>query len=640
VKKLAERTAAAEKRDAKGARKAARKAARQAVRETPPVEVPHPPADAARVAQVVDGAAPAGPAATARRGARATDGSARARKVVGRAGSVGASAAGSVLREVAGLVRQATEPAAARIVGRVGQRSATGSTAEPAPPSGVLAAIPGAAADVHAVDVASDVAEPAAIEPDGVDAAPEAKPEPEPAVGAPEAIEMGPEPEPEPVGPAPESIDMGPEPEPAVGAIEIGPEPEPEPVGPAPGALEIGLERDPAVGAPEPEPEPVEPEAETIEIGPEPQPQAIDIGAERPEPFVEPVVATAPRVTASPAPPSQPPAVTPLRDTIFLRDVPPGAVVGASIDVGSNSVHLLVGIVDGHRVDPVVDESVFLGLGDKVSTDGFLGGELLRALVADLARYVAIAKGLGAATVTIVGTEPLRRADDAATAVHEVTRRIGVPLHVLGHDEEGLLTLLGVTGGLPIDGELLVVDIGGGSSELVSVTASGAIHATGLQVGSARLTRSLARSDPPSLADLEAMRVEVARIVATAPAGLPTDIVAVGGTSSNLLRLLPATTIDRALTRRRIAVALAMLTVERSREAAVRHGLRPERARVLPAGAIIVDALLEHYGADRLRVSEEGIREGAILAAAAAGASWRDRLRTLAAGWEDPAPVG
>ena len=67
------------------------------------------------------------------------------------------------------------------------------------------------------------------------------------------------------------------------------------------------------------------------------------------------------------------------------------------------------------------------------------------------------------------------------------------------------------------------------------------------------------------------------------------------------------------LTRRRITVALAMLTVERSAEAASRHLIRPERARILPAGALIVDALLERFAAERLHVSEEGIRSGLLL---------------------------
>ena len=131
----------------------------------------------------------------------------------------------------------------------------------------------------------------------------------------------------------------------------------------------------------------------------------------------------------------------------------------------------------------------------------------------------------------------------------------------------------------------------------------------------------------------ELLRCEV---VAQLPNLQPGELVGVGGTASNLLKLLPATAIDRMLTRRRITVALAMLTVERSAEAAARHLIRPERARILPAGALIVDAILERYGMDRLRVSDEGIREGMVLAAATAGPEWRDRLSTLVIGWPEP----
>jgi len=297
-----------------------------------------------------------------------------------------------------------------------------------------------------------------------------------------------------------------------------------------------------------------------------------------------------------------------------------------------------VGAVDGHRVTPLLDESVFLGLGDRVGGAGYFGEEVRAALVADLARYVAAARELGAASITSVGTEPMRRAADAATVVHEVEVQTGAAVHVLDHVEEGLLTLVGATGGSPVFGELLLVDIGGGSTEFVVVGTGRAPRTVGLPLGAARLTRELVRSDPPSLREIEALRQAVDAVVGGAPEASPSEIVAVGGTASNLLRLLPATAVDRSLTRRRIAVALAMLTVERSSEAAMRHLIRPERARILPAGAIIVDAILERYRADRLRVSESGIREGAILARVQGGAAWRDRLPDLARGWVDGVP--
>ncbi len=405
-----------------------------------------------------------------------------------------------------------------------------------------------------------------------------------------------------------------------------------------------------SVAAPQPEPQPepdvanesgpVSPAAqETVEPEPEPEPEphAAEPDAVRPEAAPERIV----ELPAGELPAGELPAALLGHAVSAPRpSVPPGALVAASIDVGSTSVHLLVGIVDGHGVVPLLDESVFLGLGDRVSAEGYLGADLRAALVADLVRYAAAARELGAASITVVGTEPMRRAGDAPAVIRDVEVRAGVPLHVLDQAEEGLVTLIGATGGSPVSGELLLVDIGGGSTEFVVVGAGGQPRTVGLSLGAARLTRELVHSDPPSLAEVEALRDEVARIVVDAPDASPTEIVAVGGTASNLLRLLPATAVDRSLTRRRVAVALAMLTVERSSEAASRHLIRPERARILPAGALIVDAVLEKYGADRLRVSEAGVREGAILAAVHGGVAWRDRLALLARGWPGPSSRG
>ncbi|MHB8890808.1 MAG: Ppx/GppA phosphatase family protein, partial [Candidatus Limnocylindrales bacterium] len=302
----------------------------------------------------------------------------------GRAGG-GASAADAVLQEVAGLVRQAAEPAASRIMQRMTHRS-------------------GGEAEV-------------------VREAPE------------------PETEPEPIEP------------------ETAPETEPEPV-----------------VEPEAETEP-EPERESV-VEPEAEPAPASGAVVEPE--AEPAPASGAVVDPEPAPP--------------VVVVPSGAIVGASIDIGSTSVHLLVAAVGDHRVDALLDESVFLGLGDRVATDGYLGASAREELVTALAAYVETARHLGAANVTLIGTEPLRRAEDGPAVVQAVEARTGVPLHVLGHDEEGMLTLLGVTMGRELRSELLVLDIGGGSTELVLVGESGPVRVAGLRVGAARLTRELVRS--------------------------------------------------------------------------------------------------------------------------------------------------
>jgi exopolyphosphatase/pppGpp-phosphohydrolase len=133
--------------------------------------------------------------------------------------------------------------------------------------------------------------------------------------------------------------------------------------------------------------------------------------------------------------------------------------------------------------------------------------------------------------------------------------------------------------------------------------------------------------------EIDAMRQVAVDVLGDAPDASPEEIVAVGGTASNLLKVIPAAALDRTLTRDRITAALATLATEPAAAAAERHLIKPIRARILPAGAVIMDAILERYSVDRLHVSEAGIREGTILAVAHAGPAWRDRLADLAHGW-------
>ena len=307
--------------------------------------------------------------------------------------------------------------------------------------------------------------------------------------------------------------------------------------------------------------------------------------------------------------------------------------IGASVDLGSTSVHLLVAAIEGHRLRPLVDESAFLGLGAAVDVDARLGPEARQALVETLATYVASARGLGATAITLIGTEPIRRAADGARIVADVEAGSGVPLHVLTHEEEAYLTLIGVTRGRPVTHEMLVVDIGGGSSEFCAVGPHSIARAAGLRLGSNRLTSRFATADPPTEAEVNAMWVAADEILRDAVSATPTELIVVGGTASNILKVTNAGIADSVITRPRIEEALANLRSRSAVAISARYGVKPVRARILPAGAVIVDALMRRYGVERVRVSEEGMREGAILVADHAGREWRDRLADLAHGW-------
>ena len=286
----------------------------------------------------------------------------------------------------------------------------------------------------------------------------------------------------------------------------------------------------------------------------------------------------------------------------------------------------------GHELTPLVDESVFLGLGSAVAGRGYLGRDARAALTADLERYAATATSLGARATTFIGTEPIRRAADASVIVHEVTAATSVPLHVLSHEEEAYLTIIGVTAGQPVTHETLVVDIGGGSTEFCVVDSTRRPRATGLRLGSARLTDRHVTHDPPSTDEIAAMHAAALDAVAGAPSASPAEIVAVGGTASNLLKVVPGTAAG-VLTLHRIAEALDVLASLSATEAIERYGLNSVRARILPAGAAILAAILDHYDVPEVRVSDAGLREGTILAVTHAGPAWRDILPDLAHGW-------
>ena len=313
----------------------------------------------------------------------------------------------------------------------------------------------------------------------------------------------------------------------------------------------------------------------------------------------------------------------------------PGAQVIAAVDVGANSVHLLVAVVTGRRLEPLIDESVFLGLGDRVDATGTLGPAKRAELVAVLVRYVQTARRLGADEIALVGTEPMRRAGDAARAVHDVAVATGSALCVLDAREEAELTLVGVTGGRPIRRELAIVDVGGGSSQIVRIGPGHPPMSIGLHLGGARLTGAFVIGDPPGEAELESIRAETLRVVGAAPVIEAAELIAVGGTASNLVKVLPSAALDRRLDRARLEAALEILRSEPSASAAERHAINPTRARLLPAGALILEAILAHLGRDELTVSEAGVREGTVLAQARAGRAWRDRLAALARGWDD-----
>jgi exopolyphosphatase/guanosine-5'-triphosphate,3'-diphosphate pyrophosphatase len=305
--------------------------------------------------------------------------------------------------------------------------------------------------------------------------------------------------------------------------------------------------------------------------------------------------------------------------------------IAAAVDIGSYSVHLLVAEVDGRAMRVVHDESAFLGLGRRLVETGRLGAAR-STLRETIEGYVAHAGVLGAGRISLVGTDPLRRAADSQGAVDDIRIATGLEVAVLEHEEEAMLALIGVLGGRPLRRDLVMVDVGGGSTEVLTGGPKRAIAAAGLPLGAARLTGIHVVNDPPSPIELLALRAEVRAAMALAPAFDAAELVAVGGTARSLLRVGPPSP-NRTLSARRLKRALELIATTDAASISERFNVRLSRARVLAAGATILAAALDRYELRRLRVATGGLREGVILAAHRAGPEWRERLPELARGW-------
>jgi exopolyphosphatase/pppGpp-phosphohydrolase len=311
--------------------------------------------------------------------------------------------------------------------------------------------------------------------------------------------------------------------------------------------------------------------------------------------------------------------------------------VAAAIDIGSNSVHLLVAVVEDGRVRVLRDESELLGLGAVVDREGMIPEGASAAAIGALARYVARAEEDGAGPIMLLATEPLRRAADRTRFCDAVHEAVGRPLQVLSHEEEALLTFLGVVGADEPDEPTLVVDIGGGSTEVV-VRAPGEDPLVGaVPVGSARLTALFVQADPPTADELAAVRGEARRLVAGLPGGHPTSGIVVGGSGRNLVRLAsafesgPRSGPQDAIDADRIERAFAVVAGHPAIELLERTGLRERRIHQMAAGAALIEAVMLRYRLESMTVSDASLREGAILAWERAGDGWREHLATFGA---------
>lgn len=284
----------------------------------------------------------------------------------------------------------------------------------------------------------------------------------------------------------------------------------------------------------------------------------------------------------------------------------------ACVDIGSNTTRLLVADkVDG-RLAEIHQERVFTRLGHGARSQRRIPAEKIDEVAAVVAAQVQTARSYGAREVCGVATAAVRSAANGDHLVAAIAGRCGLTVRILSGEEEARLAFVGAAATFeePPGGPLAVIDVGGGSSELVVGYAPGEVTWwVSLPVGSAAVTEHHLHGDPPRPEELEAARVQVRRAFAAVDPPAAERAIAVGGSATSLGRVTGAA-LDEVSLRR----ALSALCAGPAAEAARRFAIDPQRARLLPAGLLILREAAVRLGTP-LAVGRGGIREGVLLQA-------------------------
>jgi len=304
----------------------------------------------------------------------------------------------------------------------------------------------------------------------------------------------------------------------------------------------------------------------------------------------------------------------------------------AVVDLGTNSTRLLVAEVRGGAVHELERASNVTRLGQDVDRTGRLAEEAMERVYSVVAEYRERIDLQGAETVVAVATSAVRDAENGEEFRAELRERFGLDARTISGDEVARLTFLGATAGRPaVETEVLVIDIGGGSTEFVVGHPGQApgFHVS-TRMGSVRQTERHIRDDPPPSDQVASLSDEATAII---QADVPDEVrarvsagIAVAGTATSLAAI--DQTLDPYDPERvhgyrltlaageRLLAELAVLPLERRRQVT---GLHPDRAPTIVAGAAILLEAMRSFGLEEVEVSEADILHGAAIDAAAGG---------------------
>jgi exopolyphosphatase/guanosine-5'-triphosphate,3'-diphosphate pyrophosphatase len=281
-----------------------------------------------------------------------------------------------------------------------------------------------------------------------------------------------------------------------------------------------------------------------------------------------------------------------------------------AIDIGSNTTRLLVAEPDDGQLRKVMEQRAYTRIGKGASKNGKITAEKIAEVADVVSTQVRLAREMGAETIKTVATAAIRDAKNRDKIVKEIEEIAGVEVDVLDEEDEGRFAFVGATKSLghPVDGTIAVVDVGGGSSEVIYGTVpDGVTDVKSFKIGSGVLTEDHLESDPPSASEIRELRDHISDFFEDVELDPPDQAVAVGGSATSLRTLVGAVLEYETLER-----AVRVLSSDEIYEVAKRFELDSRRVKLLPAGVLLLEKFSQLLG-QPLQIGKGGLREGIIL---------------------------
>jgi exopolyphosphatase/guanosine-5'-triphosphate,3'-diphosphate pyrophosphatase len=285
-------------------------------------------------------------------------------------------------------------------------------------------------------------------------------------------------------------------------------------------------------------------------------------------------------------------------------------VLCAAVDIGSNTTRVLVAEPQDGQLRKVMEQRAYTRFEKDSKRKGKITDEKITELAEVVSTQVRLAEELGAEAIRIVATAAVRESKNAEQAAKRIGDAAGLEVDVLSEEEEGRLAFIGATKtlGHPVEGDIGVVDVGGGSSEIILGTVAGGVsEVRSFKIGSGAVAEEFLTNDPPSAAEIRSLRDYIDDFFEGIEIDHPAQAVAVGGSATSLRTLVGAVLEYETLER-----AVRVLTGDPIAEVAKKFELDPRRVKILPAGVLILEKLSELLG-QGLQIGKGGLREGIIL---------------------------